>query len=215
VVDLSDGGMTIFKYIVPNNQIAGSVLYFKFQSMNQLKSGIQDISLCTPYTFTLTGQTNPTSPTSPTGGGSYSISPNPCLYQGRGGGWSDIDPASGTWTFADDIYFPAVTVNYGTGSVSYDANDVGTAVFAGPGQTVYVCIYDPTLAGGAPTVDVQPTNSHALTPGYLYLGSITSAAAPAAPGGPGGSGGPGGPQGSATLSYVVTVNGTPVPVTSE
>jgi hypothetical protein len=215
-VDLSDGGQTVFKYIVPNNQIAGNVLYFKFQSMNQLKTGIQDISDCTPYTYTLTGQTNPTSPTAPTGGGSYTVNPSPCLYQGRAGGWSGIDPNSGTWTFADNIYFPAITVNYGTGSVSYDANDEGTVAFTGPGQQVFVCIYDPTLAGGTPTVDVQPDNSHALTPGYIFLGSITSAAAPTVPGSPGGSNGPGGPGGgNGTQTYAIEVNGVLVPVTME
>jgi hypothetical protein len=131
------------------------------------------------------------------------------------GVWSGIDPNSGTWTNTDDIYFPAVAVNFGTGSVSYTAMDAGTAAFTGPGQTVYVCIYDPTHAGGTPTVDVQPTNEHATTPGYFYLGTITSAAAPTSPGTSGGSSAPGGPQDSGTPTYVIEVNGVPVPITNE
>jgi hypothetical protein len=214
VVDLSNPN-SVFKYIIPNSQITGNVLYFKFQSYNQFTTGLQDISDCTAYTFTITGQTNPSSPTSPAAGGSYTISPNPCLYQGRSGGWSGIDSDSATWTNTDKIYFPPLTVNFSGGSVSYDADDAGTTAFTGPEQTVYVCIYDPTQAGGTPTVDVQTTNEHATTPGYIFLGSITSAAAPTAPGSTGGSSGSGGPQDSGVPSYAIEVNGVLVPVTSE
>jgi hypothetical protein len=214
VVDLSTPG-SIFTYVIPNGQIAGNTLYFKFQTFNQFGTGLQDISDCTVYTFTITGQTNPTSPSSPAAGGSYTVAPNPCLYQGRSGGWSGIDSGSGSWTNADDIYFPPVTVNFASGSVSCDANDAGTTAFTGPGQTVYVCIYDPSHAGGTPTVDVQATNEHATTPGYIYLGSITSAAAPTSPGSTGGSSAPGGPQDSGVQSYVVECNGTPISVANE
>ncbi|MGA7512272.1 MAG: hypothetical protein WBW46_05225 [Candidatus Sulfotelmatobacter sp.] len=209
-VDLSDGGTTIFKYTIPNTQITGNVLYFKFQTFNQFLSGVQDISECTPYTYTLTGQTNPTSPSSPAAGGSYTISPNPCLYQGRSGGWSGIDSGSSGWTNVNDIYFPPLTVNYSTGAVTYSANDAGTTAFTGSGQTVFVCIYDPSHAGGTPTVDVQSTNVHATTPGYVYLGSITSAAAPTSSGGTGGSSGAGGPQSNGGNTYVISVNGVAI-----
>jgi hypothetical protein len=213
-VDLSTSN-SIFKYILPNSQIAGNVLYFKFQTFNQFGTGLQDISDCTAYTYTITGQTNPTSPSSPAAGGSYTVSPNPCLYQGRSGGWSGIDSGSSGWTSTDDIYFPPITVNLSSGAIIYNANDTGTAAFTGPNQTVYVCIYDPTQAGGTPTVDVQSTNEHALSPGYFYLGQITSAAAPTAPGSAGGSSAPGGPQDTGTPTYVIEVNGVPVPITNE
>jgi hypothetical protein len=213
-VDLSTS-TSIFKYILPNSQVAGNVLYFIFPTFNQFGTGLQDDSDCTPYTYTITGQTNPSSPSSPAAGGAYTISPNPCLYQGRSGGWSGIDGSSTSWTNSDDVYFPPVAVNTGSGSIVYDANDYGTTAFTGPNQTVYVCIYDPTHAGGTPTVDIQSTNAHATTPGYFFLGTITSVSAPTAPGNSGGSSAPGGPQDSGVQSYVVECNGTPISVTNE
>jgi hypothetical protein len=195
-VDLSTS-TSIFKYAIPSGTIVGNVLYFKFQAFNQFGSGVQDISDCTAYTFTLTGQTNPTSPTSPAAGGTYTVNPSPCLYQGKSGGWLGIDGSSTSWTNPDYVYFPPLTVNYGSGAVNYSANDSGTTAFTGSGQTVYVCINDPSHAGGTPTVDVQSTNEHATTPGYVYLGSITSAAAGSS-GGTSGSGGSGGPQDGGT-----------------
>jgi hypothetical protein len=210
-IDLSTP-TSIFKYGVPSGNIVGNVLYFKFQTVNQFGSGLQDISTCTAYSFTLTGQANPTSPSSPTGGGTYQVSPSPCLYQGQAGGWSGIDGSSSTWTAVDDIYFPPLTVNFSTGQVSYSANDSGTSAFSGGGQTAYVCIYDPSHAGGVPTVDVQSTNAHATTSGYIYLGAITSSATSSgSSGGTSGSGGTGGPQdGGSTGTYSIYVNGVPI-----
>jgi hypothetical protein len=207
-VDLSNS-TAVFKYSVPSGQIVGNLLYFKFQTLNLYSTGIQDISDCTAYTFSLTGTTNPTSPSSPAAGGSYIISPNPCLYQGRSGGWAGIDGSSTSWTNADDIYFPSTTVTYSSGTVTYTANDSGTTAFTDPDQTVYICIYDPSHAGGTPTVDIQSTNEHAVTPGYVFLGSITSASAPTTSGGTGGSSGTGGPQDTGGIQYLITINGEP------
>jgi hypothetical protein len=113
----------------------------------------------------------------------------------------------------DYIYFPPLTVNFATAPVTYSANDAGTSAFSASGQTVYACIYDPSHAGGTPTVDVQTTNAHATTPGYVYLGTITSASAGAS-GGTSGSAGTGGPQDNGSVpvpgAYSITVNGTPI-----
>lgn len=165
------------------------------------------MSACTAYTFTITGATNPGGST---GGSSYTITPNPCVYQGRSGGWSGIDSGSTGWTTTTSVYTPPIAVAYGTGTVNYSATDSGTAVseWPTPGGTVYVCIYDPTHAGGAPTIDIQTTNAHATTPGYVYLGSITyNAGTPTTPGGTGGSSGSGGPQDPGGNIYQISVNG--------
>jgi hypothetical protein len=199
---------SIFKTQVPSGSILGNTLYFKFATFNQFNSGIQDLSDCTPYTYQVTGSTNPTGST---GGGSYTITPNPCLYQGQIGGWPGIDGSSATWSNPDDIYFPSITVNYATGPVTYSANDSGTSAFTGPGQTVFVCIYDPGHAGGTPTVDIQSTNEHATTAGYVFLGQITSSTGSSGSSGhSGGSSAPGGPQDSGTQTYAISVNGTVV-----
>ena len=205
-VDLSNPN-TVFKTTVPSGNIVGNTLYFKFQTFNQYGSAIQDISDCTPYTFALTGATNPTSSTSP--GGSYTLSPSPLLYQGKAGGWPGIDGSSTSWTNPNDLYWPAFTANFPSGAVNYAANDAGVAAFTGSGQTVFVTIYDPSRRGTG-TVHVDGTNANATTPGYVYLGTITSTAAGTS-GGTGGSSGTGGPQDPGTSgAYNISVNGVPI-----
>lgn len=169
---------SIFKTTIPSGSILGNTLHFKFPTFNQYGTAIQDESACTAYSFAVTGATNPGGST---GGSTYQISPNPCLYQGKVGGWSGIDGSSTSWTNLNDIYFPSITVNYATGPVLYSANDAGTTAFTGAGQTKYVCIYDPGHTGGTPTVDIQSTNVNATSPGYVFLGQITSASAPSHP----------------------------------
>jgi hypothetical protein len=67
------------------------------------------------------------------------------------------------------------------------------------GQTVFVTIYDPNLTGGTQPVQVEPTNVNATTPGYVYLGTLTSNAYDTSTGAGGigsssGSSGTGGPS---------------------
>lgn len=208
-VDLSDPN-SIFKTQIPSGQILGNTLYFMFPTFNQFGQALQDLSACTAYTFAPTGATNPGGST---GGSAYTISPNPCVYQGRSGGWSGVDSGSTGWTNPDSVYTPPIAVNYGTETVNYSATDSGTAVsqWPTPGGTVYVCIHDPSHAGGTPTIDIQTTNAHATTPGYVYLGPITyNSGTPTQPGGSGGSSGSGGPQDPGGSSYLITVNGSPI-----
>ena len=205
-VDLANPN-SVFKTTIPSGQILGNVLYFKFPTYNQYATGLQDLADCTAYPYTVSGATNPGA------FASYSVVPSPCLTQGQTSlGSGNNDPTR--------VYFPNLVVNYSTGSVSYTASS--SVAFSNPsgGTTVYVSIYDPTRAGGSPTVDVQSTNVHATTPGYVFLGQITSAAwsgspgsgtGGAASGGTSGSQGTGGPQslGSAG-TYAITVNGVPI-----
>jgi hypothetical protein len=205
-VDLSDTS-SLFKTTVPTGNILGNELYFKFATFNQYGSGQQDVSDCTPYTFTLTGQTNPTGTVG--AAGQYTITPNPCLYQGQAGGWStSISPNANTWTNPDNVYFPQVSVNFSSGVAVYPANDSGTAAFTGSGQTVFVTIYDPGKVGGSQPVHVDSTNANATTPGYAFLGQITSTSAGSS-GAPGGSSGNGGPTDTGT-SFIFTVDGVPI-----
>jgi hypothetical protein len=202
-------GNNVFRYQIPSGNIVGNTLYFKFQAFNQFAQGTQDISACTAYSYSLTGATNPTSPTSPTGGGSYTLSPSPLLYQGKTGGWLGIDGSSTSWTNPNNVYWPPFTANFASGAVSYAANDSGTTAFTGSGQTSFVTIYDPSHSGSG-TIHVDTTNANAMTPGYIYLGTITSTAVGTS-GGTAGSGGTGGPQdGGSSGTYSVTVNGVPI-----
>jgi hypothetical protein len=205
-VDLSNPN-SVFKTSVPSGNIVGNTLYFKFQTFNQYGAAIQDISDCTAYSFALTGATNPTSPNSP--GGSYTLTPSPLLYQGKTGGWPGVDGSSTSWTNPDYVYWPSFSANFASGAVDYAANDSGTSAFTGSGQTVYVTIYDPSRSGSG-TVHVDSTNANATTPGYVYLGQITSSAAGNS-GGTGGSSGSGGPQDpGSTGTWDITVDGAPI-----
>jgi hypothetical protein len=205
-VDLSNPN-SVFKTSVPSGNIVGNTMYFKFQTFNQYGAAIQDISDCTAYSFALTGATNPTSPNSP--GGSYTLTPSPLLYQGKTGGWPGVDGSSTSWTNPDYVYWPSFTANFASGAVDYAANDSGTAAFTGSGQTVFVTIYDPSRSGSG-TAHVDSTNANATTPGYVYLGQITSSAAGNS-GGTGGSSGSGGPQDpGSTGTWDITVDGAPI-----
>jgi hypothetical protein len=204
-VDLSDSSL-IFKTTIPSGSILGNTLYFKFPSYNQYGQAIQDLSFCTAYTFTPTGQTNPAGTVGPSG--QYTISPNPCLYQGQTGGWPGVDSSSTTWTNTNNVYWPSITVQYQSGSVTYPSNDSGSSAFTGSGQTKYVTIYDPGKAGGSQPIHVDSTNTNATTPGYVYLGQITSQAS-GGQGGSGGSSGTGGPTNPGG-DYVISVNGVQV-----
>jgi hypothetical protein len=205
-VDLSNPN-SVFKTSVPSGNIVGNTLYFKFQTFNQYGAAIQDISDCTAYSFALTGATNPTSPNSP--GGSYTLTPSPLLYQGKTGGWPGVDGSSTSWTNPDYVYWPSFTANFASGAVDYAANDSGTSAFTGSGQTVFVTIYDPSRSGSG-TAHVDSTNANATTPGYVYLGTITSITGGTS-GSTGGSSGTGGPQDVGTVgSYAIFVNGTPI-----
>lgn len=190
-VDLSPNSFrSIFKTQIPSGQIEGNVLYFKFPTFNLYGAALEDLSACTAYPYTVTGATNPGQ------NSQYTVSPSPCLTQG--------DPTLGSGNNdPTQVYFPALTVNFQSGAVSYSAQSATAFSLSAGGQTVYVCLYDPSHAGGSPTVDIQSTNAHATTPGYIYLGSITSAAWTGSPGSgtggaaggsSGGSGGTGGPQ---------------------
>ena len=85
-------------------------------------------------------------------------------------------------------------MSYTSGQQSLDS---GTSAFTGSGQTVFVTIYDPSRSGTG-TIHVDSTNANATTPGYVYLGTITSTAAGTS-GGTGGSSGSGGPQDPGTV----------------
>jgi hypothetical protein len=112
-------------------------------------------------------------------------------------------------TNPDYVYWPAFTANFPAGAVTYPANDSGTSAFTGSGQTVFVTIYDASRSGSG-TIHVDSTNANATTPGYVYLGTITSTAAGTS-GGTGGSSGSGGPQDPGTVgTYAITVNGVPI-----
>lgn len=202
-VDLSNPTL-IFKFQVPSGKIVGNTLHFKFPTFNQYGTALEDEADCTDYTYSLTGQTNPGQ------NSTYTISPNPALSQGNqalGSGNND----------ATKVYVPALTVNFPTGQVSYSA--ASATAFSNPsgGETVFVSIHDPSMSGGAPTLDIQSTNVHATTPGYIFLGQITSIAWTGSPGSgsggtaggtTGGSTGAGGPQDIGQL--VITVDGVPV-----
>jgi hypothetical protein len=204
-VDLSDPN-TVFKTKIPTGNIVGNTLYFKFQTFNKYGAAIEDITTCAVYTFALTGATNPTAPTSP--GGSYTITPSPLLYQGRVGGWPGVDGSSTGWTDPTKVYWPAFTANFPTGAVSYAANDSGTVAFSGSGQTKYITIADPSRSGSG-TIHVDSTNTNAITPGYTYLGVITSVTGGTS-GSTAGSSGTGGPQDAGSTGYSITVDGVPI-----
>jgi len=198
-VDLSSE-VSIFKTTIPSGAIVGNTLHFKFPTFNQYNSGLQDLASCTDYTYVVTGETNP-GPDS-----SYTITPAIVLYQGKVGGWPGVGTGSTGWTNPNDVYWPSFTVNYPTGAVTYAENDTGLTAFSGSGQTRYVTIFDPGHTGSG-TAAADSTNTHATTPGYVFLGSITSASSGAS-GGTGGSSGSGGPQSSGAFSF--SVDGTPV-----
>jgi hypothetical protein len=206
-VDLTNTN-TVFKTTIPSNAILGQAVYFKFPSFNLYGQAIQELSECTAYTFTPTGQTNPAGTVGPAG--QYTISPNPCLYQGQSGGWPiTISPSADLWTNPDYVYYPAVTVNYNSGAVTYTANNGGVSAFTGGGQTAYVTIYDPAKAGGSQPAQAASMNVNATTPGYVYLGTITSSSTSSGSNGnAGGSSAPSGPTDPGT-TVTITVNGTP------
>ena len=202
-VDLSNP-RSVFKATIPSGKILGNTLYFKFPTFNQFGSALQDLADCTPYTYAVSGTTNPGA------NSSYTVSPNPCLSQGNPAlGSGNNDPTK--------VYFPSLSVNFDTGVVDYSAGSA--TAFSNPlgGETVYVSLVDPSHGGGSPSVDVQTTNVHATTPGYVYLGQITSAAWTGSPGSGtggsaggsnGGSSGAGGPQDNGSL--VIEVKGAVV-----
>ena len=205
-MDLSNP-KTVFRTTIPSGNILGNTLYFKFPTFNQYGSALEDLADCTPYTYVVSGSTNPGV------NSSYTVSPSPCLSQGNQAlGSGDND--------ATKVYLPALAVNFSTGLVNYSA--ASATAFSNPsgGETVYVCIFDPSHSGGTPTVDVRSTNAHATTPGYIFLGQITSNAwtgspgsgmGGAAAGNTAGSGGAGGPQDGGTVgSYAISVNGVPI-----
>jgi hypothetical protein len=203
-VDLGPNSITkIFKTRIPSGAIEGNTLHFKFPTFNQYGSGLQDLSDCTDYTYAVTGSTNPGQ------NAQYTVNPSPCLSQG--------DPTLGSGNNdPTKIYFPALVVNFQSGSVNYAAQSAVAFSLSAGGETVYVCLHDPSHAGGSPTVDIQSTNVHATTPGYIFLGQITSAAWTGSPGsgtggaaggGTSGSSGTGGPQNPGSTAPVIEVNG--------
>lgn len=197
-VDLSST-KSVFKGLIPASAaVAGTVLWFKFPTYNTFMSGLQDSADCVAYPFTVTLAAN----AAQSGNAIYTVAPSPCLYQGKTGGWIGIDGSSSTWSDPTKIYFPSVTANFTSGAAVYLADDSGSAAFSSSagGETRYVTIYDPNKLGGSQPTHVDATNANAVTPGYTYLGQITSAAwhtgtgtGGGGTGGTGGSGGTGGP----------------------
>ena len=179
-VDLSSTA-SIFKGVIPPSAaVTGSVLYFKFPTFNTLFSALQDASDCAAYSFTVTSQT---------GTSSYTISPSPCLYQGNPGDAlvsppipAGYDPAitvsAGSWTWDDPtkVYFPSVTANYVSLATVYSANDAGSAAFTNPlgGEKVWITINDPSKLGGSQPIFVTADATLSTTPGYIFLGTLTS-----------------------------------------
>jgi hypothetical protein len=202
---LSDGIVVTIN--LPNNLI-GTTLYFKFTSFNIQGGSSQQLQDVSAYTFTPTGQVGWMQ-------GTYTVSPQPTIYQGQSGGWAGVDTNSSTWTTSADIYFPPITTTYSGGSsVKYAARDAGIVAFTNPlgGEQTWVTIYDPGLVGdfGASSLlntyaDLNQTRWN--TPGYIRVGTLTSLAFSGG-GGSGGGGGtsPGGVNDS--IMYIPIVAGT-------
>lgn len=194
----------VFKWNLPN-ALVGTTLFFKFASFNTFGQKQQSLSDVSAVTFTPSGQVGFNQVT-------YSISPQPTVYQGQAGGWVGIDGSSSTWTVVNDIYFPPVTATFNTGLVlTYAARDSGIVAFSGAGQTVWVTIYDPTLQGepsGVASLNVfaDANQTKWNTPGYIRIGTLTSAASGGSGGGGGGLGGTP-PPASDTYIYVPPVAG--------
>lgn len=160
----------------------GHQLYFKFAAYNQAKTVQNDISVCTPYTYTPTGFANVSS-----GGLTYASGPSPyVLYQIAGDpthlqvagnfiigpfdtfgiAWSDGRTAT---------YLSRSSVAGGRSLPAISIPDPGTSPI-----TYYISIYDPTRIGEVlPSGNVPlplyvdtTLSAHAQTPGYVFLGKI-------------------------------------------
>ena len=80
------------RFDLPAN-LAGKMLFFKFQSFNTLGGGLQDLSTCTVYTFATTAP----------------ASPNPIFAQLQTGFPLDLGQVVDTPTLADDFGLVAIT----------------------------------------------------------------------------------------------------------
>lgn len=147
----------------------GHQLYFKFAAFNQAKTVQNDISVCTPYTYTPTGFANVS-----TGGLTYYGSPLTVISQ------ATSDPTHITIS-------PQFTVTWNDGrTATYLARDGVSQpkiVITDPGTspvTYYVSVYDPTRSGEIIAGVTTPltifcdttVSAHANQPGYVFFGKV-------------------------------------------
>ena len=176
-------GANFFKMQLPTSLI-GTALKFKFAAFNQFAANQQDYTTCTAYSFTPTGLGQGSSVTA-----SYTLNPNPVLYQGKAGGY----PLYPSFTDPTKLYIVPFTATWSDGvTANYTPASPSTISGSLP-ETLYVTIYDPGRTGtGALYIDT--TNARATQAGYVSLGSIlitsTSTGGGTGTGGGGASAGP-------------------------